>query len=163
MSILVTDLASKTSAAMAALISGLGSTALLDASVYVGQGAEDDLTLPRIECASEQGNQDVQGLGNFWMTCTIYVKSTTDPEVDIDGAETSDTKLTQHSARVAAIYNAVVTDGLDIDLNAAAATATIAWTCQAVMNFRWTEPMAQENHFVSEIGFEALCCNSTLG
>lgn len=150
------NLQGKAAAALTAIISAIGATNLGGANVYISIGTESDVRLPKVLCKAEQGGEDIEGTGNYWLTLTASVVSESDP--DSETGEVSADKLAQHNSRCAYVFDALKTDTIVADMTSNGTD----FTCQGVRSWSFGNPYADSSTVVTDISFEALCCSSDL-
>lgn len=148
------DLQSKGEAALKALLQTALTAAGDSTEIVTGLGMDDDLPLPVVVAEVQQGDEDIEGTGNFWLLYAATVTTQADPD---DGQSTS-ALLLAHRARVAYIVDAVLQTSLATDLSSQVSDFTV----QGVRSFRCSEQRFEARHVSTQIDFEGLTCGSDL-
>lgn len=146
------NLSSKAEQVMAAYLTALDT---ITATIATGK-ASDGKAPPIVICdAPDVGEQDPPYSGNHWVTVEVIVKSMA--PVDADGVATKP----DDDALVATVFDSVQVSDLVAQLNAAAVTAELAFTCMGV-TFDGGSSGQNGDAWVDSIKANLYCCASTL-
>lgn len=119
-------------------------------TVFYGADSDEQVR-PCYVCQAVVGKEEPSGLGNYWMSFRVTVKSNAD-------IQATENPVNDHDARVSALMEAMNRDDLEELLSAAAADFTVL-----LIRNRQLEPDTEGRSFTDSFTGEAYCCPSDIG
>lgn len=141
---------SKLEQAAVAYLTALGTITADMATITTGKSSVDK-SAPIVICEAEDGPEDMEGTGNYWLSFTAIIK--TPAAIDADGVAVKP----EDETLIGIVFDAFQVDDLAVQLSAALAD----FTCLIVKEF--TQESGQNGDaWVNTIGFKALCAGSDM-
>lgn len=119
-------------------------------AIYYGADSDEQVR-PCIVCQAQMGKEEPSGLGNYWLSFKVTVKSNAD-------IQTTENPVNDHDTRVSNLLAAMNRDDLEALL-----TAAVAGFSVMLVRNRQLEPDEQGRSFTDSFTGEAYCCPCDFG